>query len=265
MIAAIIQARIGSSRLPGKIMLNVCGKPLLEHLIHRIKNSKKLDKIIIATTTNKEDNEVVDFCSSRNIAFFRGSQNDVLSRYYETAKFFSVDTIVRLTADTPLLDSQTIDKTIQVYEENNFDFVSNSSPLPRTYPDGFNVEIFSFEVLEKIHKDAINPSDREHVTTYITMQPKKFNVYRVDYFKDLSKYRFNLDYKEDYQLIKCIFEEFYESKPDFLLEDVINWLDKHPEILKLNSDTKPYQNILKSFENDSKMGYSKHDDNFYLN
>lgn len=264
MIAAIIQARMGSSRLPGKIMLNVCGKSMLEHLIDRIKNSKKLDKIIVATSTNPEDDEIVNFCSLNNISFFRGSENDVLSRYFETAKFFSVNTIIRLTADTPILDSNTIDKIIQVYQENNFDFVSNSSPLPRTYPDGYNVEILSFEILEKIHKNAVNPSDREHVTTFITMQPEKFNLYRVDYSKDLSKYRFNLDYEEDYQLIKCIFENFYEKNPNFLLEDVVNWLNEHPEILKINSHIKPYQNILKSFENDSKQGFSTHKDNFYL-
>jgi len=265
MIAAIIQARMSSSRLPSKIMLNVCGKPLLQHLIDRIKHSQKLDKIIIATTTNKKDNEIVNFCNLNNISFYRGSENDVLSRYFETAIKFSVDIVVRLTADTPLLDSKTIDNTIQVYQENDFDFVSNSSPLPRTCPDGLNVEVFSRQVLEKIYSDAIKPSDREHVTTYISMQPEKFNVHRIDYSKDLSKYRFNLDYEDDYKLIKSVFEEFYEHNPNFSLEEIIDWLDKNPEILKINSHIKPYQNILKSFENDSKLGYTKHKNNFYPN
>jgi spore coat polysaccharide biosynthesis protein SpsF (cytidylyltransferase family) len=134
-------------------------------------------------------------------------------------------------------------------------------PLPRTYPDGYNVEVFSMDLLKLVNNQAKKPSDREHVTTFITMQPSKFKKYRVDSERDLSKYRLNLDYKEDFELIKSVLEELNE-KTD--LEDIIKWLDKHPEILKLNSHIKPYQNLLKSFEQDKKLGYKPHIKNFYI-
>ena len=262
MIGAIIQVRMGSSRLPGKIMLEILTKPVLQHLINRVKKSKKIDDIIIATTLNKSDDIIEKFCNNEKIKCFRGSENDVLSRYFEAAKKFSIDTVVRLTSDTPLLDPKVIDKVINKYQESEYDFVSNVFPLPRTYPDGYNVEVFSTKILEIVNRNAKKPSDREHVTTYITMQPKKFKKYRVDSEKDLSRYRLNLDYKEDFELIKAIFEGL--KNDEFELEDIIDWLDNHPEILKLNSNIKPYENLLKSFEKDEKLGFTRYEKNFYL-
>ncbi len=264
LIAAIIQTRISSSRLPGKIMLSACGKSLLHHLINRVKQSKNLDKIIIATTTEKADDVIVDFCKSEKIEFYRGSENDVLGRYYETAKMYSIDTIVRLTSDTPLLDPNVIDKVISIYQKNNFDFVSNFFPLPRTYPEGYNVEVFPMKILEKANREAIKPSDREHVTTFISMQPKKFKIYRVDNDKDFSKYRLTLDYDEDYKLIKAVFDSLYNKNHYFTLEEIVDWLEKNPNVLKLNSHIKSYQHLTKSFENDAKLGFKEHENNFYL-
>ena len=261
MIGAIIQARMGSTRLPGKIMLPVLDKPILEHLINRVKKSSNIDEIIVATSINKNDDVIEKFCKSHQIKCFRGSEKDVLLRYFEAAKKFSIDIIVRLTSDTPLLDPKIIDKVIVKYNESKYDYVSNFFPLPRTYPDGYNVEIFSIELLEQANIEAKKPSDREHVTTFITMQPKKFKKDRVDSEKDLSKYRLNLDYKEDFELIKSVLEKFDEKAN---LDDIINWLDKHPEILKLNSHIKPYENLLKSFEQDKKLGYEPYEKNFYI-
>ena len=261
MIGAIIQARMGSTRLPGKIMLPVLDKPILEYLINRIKKSSCIDEIIVATSINKNDDIIEKFCKTQKIKCFRGSEEDVLLRYFEAAKKFSVDVIVRLTSDTPLLDPKVIDKVVLKYNENQYDFVSNFFPLPRTYPDGYNVEVFSMKILKQANQEAEKPSDREHVTTFITMQPNKFKKYRVDSEKDLSKYRLNLDYKEDFELIKSVIEKL-DGKTD--LEDIINWLDEHPEIIKLNSHIKPYQNLLKSFEEDKKLGYESYEKNFYL-
>ena len=261
MIGAIIQARMGSTRLPGKIMLPVLDKPVLEHLIDRVRKSSNIDEIIIATSDNKSDDIIEIFCKTQKIKCFRGSEKDVLLRYFEAAKKFSIDTIVRLTSDTPLLDPKVIDKVILKYNESEYDFVSNVFPLPRTYPDGYNVEIFSMEILKQVNYEAVKPSDREHVTTFITMQPDKFKKYRVDSEKDFSKYRFNLDYKEDFELIKVVLEKL-NKKTD--LKDIINLLDEHPEILKLNSHIKPYENILKSFEQDKKLGHKPHEKNFYI-
>ena len=264
MIAAIIQARMGSSRLPGKIMLSACGKSLLYHLLERVKKSKKLEKIIIATTTEPEDDVIVNFCKSEKIDFFRGSKNDVLSRYYETAKKFSVDIIVRLTSDTPLIDPNVIDKVISAYENEHSDYVSNFFPLPRTYPEGYNVEVFPFKILEKTNFEATKPSDREHVTTYISMQPNLFKIFRVDNETDYSKYRFTLDYEDDYKLIKKIYEILYEKTPFFSLNDIVSLVEKNPELLNLNSHIKPYENLIKSFENDKTLGFENHKNNFYL-
>jgi spore coat polysaccharide biosynthesis protein SpsF len=261
---AIIQARMGSTRLPGKIMFQACGDSLFSLMLKRIKNSKKLDKIIVATTTNRNDDVIVNFCKSKNIDYFRGSENDVLSRYFDTARKFSADVIVRLTSDTPLLDAGTIDAVISKYEHNEYDYVSNQFPFPRTYPDGYNVEVFSFDLLKKINQQAEKPSDREHVTTFITMQPELFKLFRVDYSKDISKYRFNLDYDVDYQLIKNVYEELYFKNPNFTLDDVISWLEKNPSMFKLNADVKPYQNILKSFEKDLKQNFKPYTKNYYF-
>ena len=262
MIAAIIQARMGSSRLPRKIMLQILGKSVLEHMINRVKKAKKIEEIIIATSTNEEDDIIEEFCINQKIKYFRGSENDVLSRYFEAAKKFSIDVIVRLTSDTPLLDPEIIDKVISKYQDEEYDFVSNFFPLPRTYPDGYNVEVFSKNVLQITHNEAKKPSDREHVTTFITMQPDRFKKYRVDAEKDFSKYRLNLDYIEDFELIKAVFEEFKDK--EFNLKDIINWLDSNPEILKINSHIKPYENLLKSFEDDKKKGFQAYEKNFYL-
>jgi len=264
MNTAIIQARMGSTRLPGKIMYNVCGESLLSLMIKRIKNAKKLDKIIIATTNNPNDDVIVNFCKSNKIDFFRGSEHDVLSRYYETAKKFQSNIIIRLTSDTPLLDPKTIDSVVEQYEKNNYDYVSNQFPFPRTYPDGTNVEVFSFNLLKEMYEKAKNPSDREHVTTFVSMQPKLFKIFRVDYPKDISKYRFNLDYDVDYQLIKKVYEEFYSTNPHFTLEDIILWLEKNPNIFKLNADIKPYQNMIKSFNNDTEQNFKPHTKNYYF-
>ena len=200
MIAAIIQARTGSSRLPGKILKEVCGKSLLQHMIERVSNSNTLDKIIIATTTKKEDDIIVKFCKEKNLLCYRGSENDVLSRYKFAAEKFNVDTIVRLTSDTPLMHFSIIDEVVRTYINNDYDYVSNGVPLPRTYPDGINVEVFSREILDEMHANAKKPSEREHVTLFVTFQPEKYKIFRVDYKVDASKYRFNLDYDLDYKL-----------------------------------------------------------------
>ena len=255
MITIIIQARMGSTRLPGKIMKKACGKPLLQLLLERVQKSKTADKIIVATTTKQTDDVIENFCKENKINFFRGSENDVLSRYKLTADHFDSDIVVRIVSDCPLIDPKVIDKTVNFFTENNYDFVSNCYPLPRTYPEGYSVEVFSKKTLDELYFHAKKPSDREHVTFSLWMQPEKYSVYRVDYEKNVSHYRFNLDYEEDYLLIKTIFESLYPNNPNFSMEDIINWLDLHPEIFKINRRNPSYENILKSFEDDIKAGF----------
>ena len=253
MIVAIIQARMGSSRLSGKIMLEVCKKPLLKHMIERIQLTETVDEIVIATSTNKNDDVIEDFCKENKILCFRGSENDVLSRYKMVADIIHADIIVRLTSDTPLLDHIILDKVVQVYTKNKYDYVSNCLPLPRTYPDGMNVEVFSKKILDEMYYNAKKPSEREHVSLYVVMQPKKYKMYRVDYLNDVSHYRFNLDYELDYKLIKEIFENLYYENQYFSMEDVIKFLEANPSIFNINSKIKPYEEMLKSFEEDNNL------------
>ena len=255
MIVAIIQARMSSSRLSGKIMLQACKKPLLQHMIERIQFTETVDKIVIATSTNYNDDVIEDFCKENKILCFRGSENDVLSRYKMVADIIRADIIVRLTSDTPLLDHIILDKVVKVYTKNKYDYVSNCFPLPRTYPDGMNVEVFSKKILDEMHYNAKKPSEREHVSLYVVMQPEKYKIYRVDYLKDVSHYRFNLDYELDYQLIKEIFENLYYENQHFTMEDVIKFLEENPSIFNINSKIKPYEGILKSFEDENKKGF----------
>ena len=253
---------MGSSRLPGKIMLKSCGKTFLEHMIDRVVQSKTLDKIVIATTLNKDDDVIEDFCKKKNIPYFRGSENDVLSRYKMVADKTHADVIIRLTSDTPILHSTIIDKVVQTYINNNYDYVSNCFPLPRTYPDGVNVEVFSKKILDEMHNNAKKPSEREHVTLFLVFKPEKYKIFRVDYDRDISKYRFNLDYKLDYKLLKTIFEKLYFKNPNFTMEDVIKLLEENPSIFQINAEIKSYENILKSFVEDEAKGFTK-SENFF--
>jgi len=253
MIAAIIQARMGSSRLSGKIMLETCKKPLLKHMIERIQLTETVDEIVIATSTNKNDDVIEDFCKKNKIVCFRGSENDVLSRYKMAADMVHADIIVRLTSDTPLLNHIILDKVVRVYTKNKYDYVSNCYPLPRTYPDGMNVEVFSKKILDEMYDNAKKPSEREHVSLYVVTQPKKYKMYRVDYLKDISHYRFNLDYELDYKLLKEIFENLYYENQHFTMEDIIKFLEVNPSIFNINSKIKPYEGMLKSFEEDDNL------------
>ena len=238
MILGIIQARTGSSRLPGKIMMKIEGKTMLEHMIERISKSKKLDKIIIATTTKKNDDVITILAKKMNIDIFRGSENDVLDRYYNACEKYSANIVVRLSSDSPLLDGEIIDNVIEEYLSGNYDFVGTLAPQPRTFPDGLSVEVFSSKLLNYAQLNAKKLSDREHVTLYMLTQPHKFKIHRVDYENDCSRYRFNLDYSEDFQLLKKIFKNFYPKNKHFKVNDVIQWLENNPRIFEINNMSK---------------------------
>lgn len=255
MIVGIIQARMASTRLPGKVMLKVLDKTMLEHMIERISQSKKLDQIIVATTENKLDDIIENVCKKMKIQCYRGSEDDVLLRYKNSAEITKASIIVRLCADCPLLDGITIDKVIDQYLKENYDYVSNLFPSPRTYPDGMSVEVFSAKILDEANKNAKKPSEREHVTFYMWMQPDKFKIQRVDYSKNLSKYRFNLDYEEDYNFIKKVFEGLLSKNKFCTMEEIILWLNKNPEIFNINSHIISQQGWIKSFEKDKLSGF----------
>lgn len=244
-ISIIIQARIGSTRLPGKVLKSFNGKSVLWHVINRVSKSKYINNVIIATTTEEKDDIIYNYCNQNNIPVFRGSENDVLDRYYQCAKKYKMTDIVRITADCPLHDAAIIDKVIEKYLDENlgFDYVSNT--FEYTYPDGMDVEVFSFKVLEEAWKNAALLSEREHVTPYIRKNPnyKKLNVFAE---KKYPQYRLTLDCDEDFQLIERIYNGI--GKDDFSLDDIVSFLDKNTYLPSLNMKYEINEGYMKSIE-----------------
>jgi len=235
MIGCIIQARMNSTRLPGKVLMNIDEKfPALFYTVEQLKNSKLLEKIVIATSSNQEDNNIEKFCRKYNIKCFRGSLENVLDRYYQCAKEFGITTIIRIPADKPLIDPEIVDEVIQKFKENSFDCVTNFQPS--TIPSGTEVEIFSFSALETAWKNASSAFDKEHVTPYIYKNKEQFKIFNVVNKEDLSNFRWALDYKEDLELIRKIVMKI-EKRP-ILTRDIINLLNKEKELIKINQNVK---------------------------
>lgn len=234
MIAAIIQARMTSTRLPGKTLKKIKGKPMLWHLIERLKHSKLVEKIIIATTDNPKDDAIVDFARHHSIEVIRGSEDDVLDRFFRVAKKIKADAVVRVTPDCPLLDPKVVDRAITEYLKGSFDYVSNT--LIYTYPDGLDVEVFSFDTLSKAHREAKSKLDKEHVTSYI----RNSGLFRLKNIMNKNhvlphQYRWCVDESRDLEFIKTVYEHLYTDGKIFYMEDVMNLLKKYPQIQRINS------------------------------
>lgn len=234
-VVIILQARMGATRLPGKPLKNVLGRPLLSYQIERLRRVQLADEIIIATTTEPQDDQIVQFCKDENVAYFRGSPLDVLDRYYQAAKFAKADVIVRVTGDCPLIDPEVTDKVIRFYIDHQpqYDYVSNS--LERTYPRGLDTEIFSMALLEQAASKAKLPSEREHVTVYFYTHPERFSLKNVGNAVDLSKYRWTVDTSEDFELVEKILGDLHPKNPDFRMHDILDLLDLHPEWNLINA------------------------------
>ena len=197
-VILIIQARMNSSRMPGKIMSKICDRPVIDYLIERVNRCRYIDDIVIATSTNELDDQIVSYCVKKSINYYRGSELDVLNRYYQASKQFKADIIVRITSDCPLIDPVIIDQVIQTYiqSKNQYDFISNTVPPPSNYPDGMDVEVFSYELLEKANFQSKLPSQREHVTFFM-WKDNNFKTLKIDSNENFGKYRLTLDYQED--------------------------------------------------------------------
>jgi len=236
LIGTIIQARTGSTRLPNKIFKEVDGKPIIKIQYGRVKKSKLLKKIIIATTTNSKDESVIKFCQKNNIDYFRGPENDVLTRYYECAKKYKLSIIVRLTSDCPLIDPYVIDEVIKTYLSNNYDFIANTVPTETSkWPDGSDVEIFSFKSLENAYFNCKDIFFREHVTFYFWKLKKKlFKTFQLDNDEDLSKYRYTIDYEEDLMLIKEIVSRLKKRKLFGRVKEITDIIKKDDNLLEIN-------------------------------
>jgi spore coat polysaccharide biosynthesis protein SpsF len=236
MIIAIIQARMGSSRLPKKALTDIDGTPSLKFMIDRVKKSKLIDKIIVATTNKEEDNEIVNFCNNNDIFCHRGSEDDVLDRYYQTAKEYKATTVVRLTSDCPLIDPYLIDDTINLFIQKKVDYASNTVPPEvKKYPDGSDVEVFSFKNLNRAWIETKDIKDREHVTFYFWKRNKDFTTAMLDNKYDWGKYRITVDYKEDIDLVRQIVRKLKDQKKFGTTKEIVEILESNPELLKINS------------------------------
>ncbi len=231
----ISQARMTSTRLPGKVLKEVLGKPLLEYHIERLLRVRLADELVVATTTNDTDQPIVELCERLGVAYYRGSEEDVLSRYYEAAAHFGADVVVRVTSDCPLIDPGVVDEAISLYVKNRdkYDYVSNA--LQRTYPRGLDTEVFSMAVLEKAYKEAREQPEREHVTPYVYRHPELFRLANCSGAQDYSQHRWTVDTPEDFELIRLILEELYPVNERFTWLDVLELLSKHSEWVEINA------------------------------
>lgn len=236
-IICVVQARMGSSRLPGKVLFDLGGKPVLLHIVDRLLRSKKIDHIIVATTTKRRDDAIVRLVEGYHpkVTFFRGSEEDVLGRFYYAVKDYKPKGIVRITADCPFIDPEIVDRVIGEFLRFKADYSSNTLGR-RTYPRGLDVEILSFELLEELWRETFWPPDREHVTLFVTRSPTLFNCRGVFNNKDYSSYRLTLDEANDYKLIKIIHEKLFKKNRDFAMNDIINLFNKFPNLKEINQN-----------------------------
>ncbi|WP_153722651.1 cytidylyltransferase domain-containing protein [Sporosarcina cascadiensis] len=234
-IVAIIQARMTSTRLPGKVLKKVMDKTLLEYQLERVSRSQLINEIIVATTTNETDDPIVNLCKQLGYTTYRGSEEDVLSRYYGAAMDAKAEVVVRLTSDCPLIDPAVIDQVIQLFIDNcpNVDYVSNT--LERTYPRGMDTEVMSMNALIKAYRKATLESDREHVTAYIYSNESEYSLLNLKSSEVLSQYRWTVDTIEDFELIQRILMELYPFNNNFSQKDIIDLLTNHHDWSLINA------------------------------
>lgn len=236
MRAAIIQARCGSSRLPDKVFADLCGKPLIWHVVNRLKYCRRLDRIIIATTNASGDDRLAEWAEQNQVGLFRGDENNVLNRYYAAALAAGLgkgDIIVRITADDPFKEPALIDRVIGMVEQGTADFAYNNNPP--TFPEGLDCEVFTFEALEKSERESSDPYEREHVTQYMYRHPELFRSENISRDGDLSYLRFTLDTPTDYEMAAEIYRHLYREGELFVLADILALFEKYPHIPAINS------------------------------
>ena len=260
-VGAVVQARMGSTRLPGKVMLDLAGAPVLDHVIRRLQQCRRLDCIVIATSTRPEDDVVVRRAERSGALSFRGSETDVLSRYHGAATQYGLDTVVRVTSDCPLIDPHVVDEVIGYFLDHEYDLVSNAGDEPgkRTFPRGLDVEVFSFDALRDASARAVKGYQREHVTPYV------YENASVHYFKgtaDYSSHRWTLDTREDYDLISQIYAELYHGKHDFYLGEILDLMQRRPDLPALNTHVeqkKLEQPVSRDFDAEFEALIERHD------
>ena len=228
----IVQARMTSTRLPGKVLLPLADEPMLIRLVERLRRVQRADGIVIATTTNATDDPIAALCAQLGVPCHRGSEHDVLSRYADAARLHGADVVVRITSDCPLIDPALIDQVIATHEEGGSDYVSNM--LPPTWPYGMAVEVFSAAALAQAHAEATQAAEREHVTPFIYWHPERYRLRNVASPVDLCHHRWTVDTPEDYALVSRLFNHLIPIRPNFTQADVLALLEAHPDWIAIN-------------------------------
>jgi len=236
---AIVQARMSSSRLPGKVLKEINGKPMIAHVVERTRRANSVDYVAIATTIDPSDNAIEDWCKESQTACYRGSMFDVLDRFYQAAKLYAADIIVRVTGDCPVIDPQVIDDTVAAFHAHSADFAANRLPPPwgRTFPIGLDTEVVSFCALEQAWTEAKEPHEREHVMPYMYDVDGRFKVYQLNTSPDYGTLRWTVDTPEDLEFIRSVFA-FLPDPENFTWLDVLAVTQDHPELNAINAEIK---------------------------
>ena len=249
MIVAIIQARMGSSRFPGKTLADLAGRPMLARVVERVRRAGAVDKVVVATSTAALDDPIAEFCAQERIPCFRGSENDVLERFYEAAKEHSADVVVRITADCPLIDPGVIDRVIERFRRGDCDYASNA--LRYSYPDGLDTEVFSMAALQQACREAKKPSEREHVTPYL--RSEKFRALNVENESPGEPQRWTVDHPADLEFVRAVYAAF-EGKTDFRYREVLELLKARPELAATQTETITNEGYYRSLYRQAKGG-----------
>ena len=245
-IVAILQARMNSSRLRGKVMMKLANKPVLAHIVERLSYCKMIEKIVVATTIEDSDDVVNDYCINNKIDCYRGKVDDVLDRYYNTAKIYGADPIVRITCDCPVIDPVVVDSVITGYLSGEYD----SYGLGGKFPDGLDCTVYSFSALEKAWEEARLTSEREHVGPYIENNPNLFKNGSLELFNNLDQHRWTLDVSNDYELLSRIFDSLYRVNSPFFSHEILQFLKRNPELSEINNKVVRNEGYIKSLEKD---------------
>lgn len=237
---AIIQARMGSTRLPGKVLRPIMGKPMLWHIVNRLRYVQEIYTVVVATSDAPADHTIIQFCKDNNIACFAGSENDVLDRFYQAALIHKGDPLLRVTGDCPFVDPDLIIRLLQLYEKGQYDHINIATGAGAIFldggrfPDGLDTECFSFAALAKAWHEATNQIDREHVTPYIWRNPEIFRIGLLKADKDYSTLRWTVDNEVDFKLVSSVYNALYRDDRPFLMTDILRYFNEHPDLVKTN-------------------------------
>lgn len=249
MIICIVQARSSSSRLPGKVLKSILGRPMILHELERLRRCESIDKIVLATSTDESDDELARIVTEIGVEVYRGSLDDVLDRYYQCAKQHWGEHVVRITGDCPVIDWRIVDAVIGKHLTEKNDYTRTTDG----FPDGLDTEVFRFSALEAAWKEAKLPSEREHVTLYIKKHSERFRLGQMDCEQDLSHLRWTVDEPQDFGLIRQVYEALYPSNADFGMQDILRLVEQKPEMCKINQNIQRNEGLLKSLKEDKEF------------